>query len=59
METVEKISSFLTLLSLPILAPAMGRAFFDVYARRHHLLAYWADRLDELRRGGIVLPLRA
>jgi hypothetical protein len=39
METVEKISSFLTLLSLPSLAPAMGRALFDVYARRRHLLA--------------------
>jgi hypothetical protein len=39
MEIIEKISSFLTLLSLPILAPALGRAFFDLYARRRHLPA--------------------
>jgi integrase len=31
----------------------------EYWAERVEMMAYWADRLDELRRGGIVVPLRA
>ena len=31
----------------------------EYWAERVEMMAYWADRLDKLRRGGIVLPLRA
>ena len=31
----------------------------EYWAERVEMMAYWADRLDELRRGGIILPLRA
>ena len=31
----------------------------EYWAERVEMMAYWADRLDELRRGGIVLHLRA
>jgi Phage integrase family len=31
----------------------------EYWAERVEMMAYWADRLDELRRGGIVAPLRA
>jgi integrase len=36
---------------------AYARAEF--WAERVEMMAYWADRLDEFRRGGIVVPLRA
>ncbi|PZR86357.1 MAG: integrase [Hyphomicrobiales bacterium] len=31
----------------------------EYWAERVEMMAYWADWLDELRRGGIVVPLRA
>jgi len=31
----------------------------EYWAERVEMMAYWADRLDELRRSGIVVPLRA
>ncbi|MGH6811615.1 MAG: tyrosine-type recombinase/integrase [Methylocella sp.] len=31
----------------------------EYWAERVAMMAYWANRLDELRRGGIVMPLRA
>jgi integrase len=31
----------------------------EYWAERVEMMAYWADRLDELRRGGIIVPLRA
>jgi integrase len=31
----------------------------EYWAERVEMMAYWANRLDELRRGGIVVPLRA
>jgi integrase len=31
----------------------------EYWAERVEMMAYWADRLVELRRGGIVVPLRA
>ena len=31
----------------------------EYWAERVEMMAYWADRLDELRRGGIVMHLRA
>ena len=31
----------------------------EYWAERVEMMVYWADRLDELRRGGIVMPLRA
>ena len=31
----------------------------EYWAERVEMMAYWADRLDKLRPGGIVLPLRA
>jgi len=31
----------------------------EYWAERVEMMAYWADRLDELRRGGLVVPLRA
>ena len=31
----------------------------EYWAERVEMMAYWADRLDELRRGGIVVHLRA
>ena len=31
----------------------------EYWAERVEMMAYWANRLDEWRRGGIVVPLRA
>ncbi|MCI0601352.1 MAG: site-specific integrase, partial [Beijerinckiaceae bacterium] len=31
----------------------------EYWTERVEMMAYWADRLDELRRGGIIVPLRA
>jgi integrase len=31
----------------------------EYWAERVEMMAYWADRLDEWRRGGIVVPLQA
>jgi hypothetical protein len=31
----------------------------EYWAERVEMMAYWANRLDELRRGGIIVPLRA
>ena len=31
----------------------------EYWAERVEMMAYWADRLDELRRGGLVVRLRA
>jgi integrase len=31
----------------------------EYWAERVEMMAYWAGRLDELRRGGIIVPLRA
>jgi hypothetical protein len=31
----------------------------EYWAERVEMMAHWADRLDELRRGGIVVSLRA
>jgi integrase len=31
----------------------------DFWDERVRMMAYWADRLDDMRRGGIVVPLRA
>jgi len=47
------------------LAHVEANAVRKAYARaeyweeRVEMMAHWADRLDELRRGGIVVPLRA
>jgi len=47
------------------LAHVEANAVRKAYARAEYweervkMMAYWADRLDELRRGGVVVPLRA
>jgi hypothetical protein len=31
----------------------------EYWAERVEMMVYWADRQDELRQGGVVVPLRA
>ena len=31
----------------------------DFWDERVRMMAWWADRCDEMRRGGVVVPLRA
>ena len=53
----DAIEAQLALVESNAVRKAYARA--EYWAERVEMMTYWADRLDELRRGGIVVPLRA
>jgi integrase len=42
-------------------ADSVRRAYAraDYWEERVHIMAWWADRCEEMKRGGVVVPLRA